>query len=203
MSAPLELADSSLKFVPVVERVVEGLHRNVKIASNMFELDYEGEFGCAFARGNGRLETRPAFLRDLEAKFDVTRQPKQAAAALGILSPPVFAPLLQNGCTDPSVWLSALVKVVHRCDLETQFGDRSTARTEHKKKRKTQTEEFQALHDARSLPTPARMMPSSSVPSLTISIQWLVPISSLVCLCWISIKCIHFSVMQTNDAERK
>lgn len=155
MSVPLELAASSLKFVPVVERVVEGLHRNVKIASKHVRIGpTKVSLAVRLQEVMEGLETRPAFLRDLEAKFDVTRQPKQAAAALGILSHPIFAPLLQNGCTDPSVWLSALVKVVHRCDLETQFGDRSTARTEHKKKRKTQTEEFQALHDARSLPTP-------------------------------------------------
>ena len=99
MSVPLELAASSLKFVPVVERVVEGLHRNVKIASKHVRIGpTKVSLAVRLQEVMEGLETRPAFLRDLEAKFDVTRQPKQAAAALGILSHPIF-------CTTPTEWV--------------------------------------------------------------------------------------------------
>ena len=155
MSNDLETAASALKFVPVVERVVEALHRDVKVATKHVRIGpTKVSLSVRLREIMGLMDGSEDFLARLEEHFDTTRRPKQAAAALGLLSHPGFKPLLEGGCVDVGQWLQQLVKVVHRCDLETQFADLKAARKQHTRKRKALDEQMVALHDAQALPIP-------------------------------------------------
>jgi len=150
MTDQLMFAVDSLRFIPVVERCVEALHRDVKVAAKHIRLG-PTKVSLSF-RMREILDLssfEEGFPARLQTCFDLTRQPKKAAAALGLLSHPIFLPLLRDGCTDVCVWLAALVRAVHRCDLETQFSDMHEARSTHFRKRKVLEAEAEKLHDTK------------------------------------------------------
>lgn len=150
MTDQLMFAVASLRFIPVVERCVEALHRDVKVAAKHIRLG-PTKVSLSF-RMREILDLssfEEGFPARLQTCFDLTRQPKKAAAALGLLSHPIFLPLLRDGCTDVCVWLAALVRAVHRCDLETQFSDMHEARSTHFRKRKVLEAEAEKLHDTK------------------------------------------------------
>ncbi|CAL1151620.1 unnamed protein product [Cladocopium goreaui] len=150
MTDQLMFAVASLRFIPVVERCVEALHRDVKVAAKHIRL---GPTKVSLSFRMREILDLSSFEEGFPARlqpcFDLTRQPKKAAAALGLLSHPIFLPLLRDGCTDVCVWLAALVRAVHRCDLETQFSDMHEARSTHFRKRKVLEAEAEKLHDTK------------------------------------------------------
>lgn len=155
MSEPLQFAASKLKFIPVVERVAEALHRDVKVASkHNIKLGPTKVSLAVRLREIMQRSADPAFSATLQKYFDVTRHPKDAAASLNIFNHPALVSLRAQGCVDTPVWIAAVAKIVHRCDLGTQFADMSQARTFHQAKRKVETELAETLHDNAARPTP-------------------------------------------------
>ena len=155
MSEPLQFAASKLKFIPVVERVAEALHRDVKVASkHNIKLGPTKVSLAVRLREIMQRSADPAFSATLQKYFDVTRHPKDAAASLNIFNHPALVSLRAQGCVDTPVWIAAVAKIVHRCDLGTQFADMSQARTFHQAKRKVETALAEALHDNAARPTP-------------------------------------------------
>ena len=109
MTDQLMFAVASLRFIPVVERCVEALHRDVKVAAKHIRLG-PTKVSLSF-RMREILDLssfEEGFPARLQTCFDLTRQPKKAAAALGLLSHPIFLPLLRDGCTDVCVWLTCM-----------------------------------------------------------------------------------------------
>ena len=86
-----------LKFVPLAERAVEALHRDVRVASKHIKLGpSKVSLSVRLRETMGKIETGPTFLQSLQACFDITRHLRQAAASLGILGHPVLARLLEQ-----------------------------------------------------------------------------------------------------------
>ncbi len=155
MSEHLQSEAFALKFIPVVERVVEALHRDVKVASKHIKLGpTKVSLSVRLREIMERMDADPDFLPDLQKVFDLTRHPKQAAASLGIFGHPALVALRNQGSTDSPVWIRAVAHIVHRCDLETQFADMSQARRTHVAKRKADTSQAEKLHNNQALPTP-------------------------------------------------
>lgn len=156
MSEHLQSEAFALKFVPVVERVVEALHRDVKVASkhNIKLGPTKVSLAVRLREIMERMDANADFLPGLQKIFDLTRNPKQAAASLGIFGHPSLVALRNQGSADAPVWIRAVAHIVHRCDLETQFADMSQARKTHGAKRKADTSQAERIHNNQALPTP-------------------------------------------------
>ncbi|CAE7832485.1 unnamed protein product [Symbiodinium sp. CCMP2592] len=155
MSPDLLQAVAPLKFVPCVERVVEGLHRDVKIASKHVQLGpTKVSMTVRLPEIKRHVQESPEFLSRLTAAFDQMRNLKKAAAMLGVLQHPELLQLLHDKVVSTTDWWIRLQKIVHRCDLSEQFADYREARVEHDKITKKIREETARVHDAQALPTP-------------------------------------------------
>ena len=156
MCEALEIAVAGLKFVPVVERVVEGLHRDVKIAAkHQLQL---GPTKVSLAVRLREIRTaleKPDFLRQCTETFERVRFLKRAAVDLGVVQHPDILDLISSRETDYSVWWSRLQKVVHRCNLREQFADHTEARQQHSQQHEADKKTSMSLH-ALTAPKPPR-----------------------------------------------
>ena len=156
MCEALEIAVAGLKFVPVVERVVEGLHRDVKIAAkHQLQL---GPTKVSLAVRLREIRTaleKPDFLRQCTETFERVRFLKRAAVELGVVQHPDILDLISSRETDYSVWWSRLQKVVHRCNLREQFADHTEARQQHSQQHEADKKTSMSLH-ALTAPKPPR-----------------------------------------------
>ena len=105
MGSELALAVARLKFVPCVERVVEGLHRDVKIASKHVQLG-PTKVSLTVRLKEIKLQHGHSLenASELTQHFDGVRHLKQAAAMLGVLHHPSILELLFNQVIDTGTW---------------------------------------------------------------------------------------------------
>ena len=155
MPEALAAAVAGLKLVPVVERVVEGLHRDVKIASKHIQLGPTKVSLSVRMREIRATCENPEMLRSLTEKFEVVRNLKQAAVTLGVLCHPEILELAYARESDTTVWWIRLQRVVHRCDLREQFKSLQQVRVTHTRQHETDRRTALALRDV-SAPSPPR-----------------------------------------------
>ena len=133
--------------IPVSERYGEGPHRNVKIAKKHVKI---GGVAVSLAVRKGQMNEELERNRDywpaLEAAFECARNPKDAVAALRLSGHPVFQQLIGRRCSKSTAWLSALAKVLYRCDLQTQFADLSEQRKQYKVEQDYKKRRFEQMH---------------------------------------------------------
>lgn len=155
MGNELALAVARLKFVPCVERVVEGLHRDVKIAAKHVQLGPTRVSLTVRLKEIKVLHEQSAEnASELTRHFNDVRHLKQAAAMLGVLHHPSILELLFNQVTDTGTWWIRLQHVVHRCNLQEQFTSHAAARALHDKKRKSDRDTQDRLHGRQALQPP-------------------------------------------------
>ena len=155
MSDELARAVAELKFIPCVERVVEGLHRDIKIASKHVQLGpTKVSLTLRLPEIKARLSESPEFLPRITELFDQVRNLKRAAASLGVLQHPDILQLVVNGNVETTSWWTTLQQVVHRCALGEQFADFQEARKHHDQQQVLQKKIVDRVHDRHALPTP-------------------------------------------------
>ena len=155
MSPDLLVAVAQLKFIPCVERVVEGLHRDVKIAAKHIQLGpTKVSLSVRLREIKALCDDDQECLPDLTRHFDDMRHLKKAAALLGVLHHPSILQLLLEKNSDASEWWKVMQHVVHRCQLDQQFAENKEARARHDKKRGREEKERKALRGHGSLAIP-------------------------------------------------
>ncbi|CAE7694010.1 unnamed protein product [Symbiodinium sp. KB8] len=155
MSDELARAVAELKFIPCVERVVEGLHRDIKIASKHVQLGpTKVSLTLRLPEIKARLSESPEFLPRITELFDQVRNLKRAAASLGVHQHPDILQLILNGNVETTSWWTTLQQVVHRCALGEQFADFQEARKHHDEQQKLHKALVDRVHDRHALPTP-------------------------------------------------
>ena len=154
MSADLLLAVAELKFIPCVERVVEGLHRDVKVASKHVQLGPTKVSMSVRLREIQQHCDSEAGLQSLLEHFENMRYLKRAASLLGVFEHPRILELAVHRVTDTGTWWKELQYIVHRCVLDEQFADYHEARALHDKKSKADKEVRDRLHARQALPVP-------------------------------------------------
>ena len=155
MSQQLHQAVSELKFIPCVERVVEGTHRDVRIAAKHVQLGpTKVSLTLRLPEIKTRVQDHPGFLSRLTQSFDEMRSLKRAAAALGVIQHPDLLHLMLQNNVDTASWWISLQFIVHRCNLTEQFSNLSDVRQQHDKKRKHDKAEATRAHNVLALPTP-------------------------------------------------
>lgn len=156
MCEALEIAVAQLRLIPVVECVVEGLHRDVKIAAkHQLQL---GPTKVSLAVRLREIRTgleKPDCLRQFTETFERVRYLKRAAVELGVVQHPDILDSVSSRETDYSVWWSRLQKVLRRCNLREQFADYSAARQQHAKQHEADRTTSNSLH-ALTAPKPSR-----------------------------------------------
>ena len=155
MSRELLFEVAKLKFIPCAERVVEGMHRDVKIASKHVSLGpTKVSLSVRLPEIKVLVEESPDLLPKITALFDQMRNLKQAASHLGILQHPDLLQLLVQNVTKTTTWWLHVQHIVHRCVLSEQFADFSAARRVRDKKRDHDKEVATRLHSNLALPVP-------------------------------------------------
>ena len=105
MSPDLLVAVAQLKFIPCVERVVEGLHRDVKIAAKHVQLGpTKVSLSVRLREIKALCDDDQECLPDLTRHFDDMRHLKKVAALLGVLRHPSILQLLLEKNSDTSEW---------------------------------------------------------------------------------------------------
>eukprot|EP00959_Pyramimonas_sp_CCMP1952_P444930 9316469-Pyramimonas_sp.AAC.1 len=132
MSEELQTKAALLKFIPVVERCVEGLHRNVKVKAKHVKLGGPSvSLAVRLSEMKQLMVTEPSFLNILAAEFDRVRSPKKAVILMGFSGHPRVQKLLMERSTHSADWRSALIDIIYRCDLGLQFEDHAEQRREN------------------------------------------------------------------------
>ena len=192
MSVDLETAVAPLKFVPVVERVIEGMHRDVKIASKHVQLGPTRVSLAVRLPEIMRLIEADACVRDeLIRLMDLTRHARKCAGALNLSSHPIFIELVQKKDFTASTWLRAVAMIVHRCELDEQFASfdsqKKTMRNRCAKMLRVLSR-FMLLCSEKSL---AHIQQSCSAVLLNISAQMLSQTLCIPCHSRTCIRCSH------------
>ncbi|CAE7236400.1 unnamed protein product [Symbiodinium sp. KB8] len=155
MSLQLEEAVARLKFVPVTERVIEGMHRDVKIAAKHIQLGpSKVSMTVRLPEIVRRLESNPSCKAALIRFMDITRHARQSAGALGLSSHPLFVGLVMNKDFKHATWLRAITTVVHRCELDEQFASYASITKTHEAKKDKDAKRARMLHDVLNRPVP-------------------------------------------------
>ena len=155
MSLQLEEAVARLKFVPVTERVIEGMHRDVKIAAKHIQLGpSKVSMTVRLPEIVRRLESNPSCKAALIRFMDITRHARQSAGALGLSSHPLFVGLVMNKDFKHATWLRAITLVVHRCELDEQFASYASIKKTHEAKKDKDAKRARMLHDVLNRPVP-------------------------------------------------
>ena len=144
-----------LKFVPVVERVIEGMRRDVKIATHHVQLGPSRvSVMVRMPEIIRRIEADPAVKSQLLHFMDVARYARKCAGALGITSHPLFVALVRQKDFKTASWLQAVVTVVHRCELDDQFAGHALQRQQHDRQTHRNTQRAIAMHSANAREVP-------------------------------------------------
>ncbi|CAE7229370.1 unnamed protein product [Symbiodinium sp. CCMP2456] len=154
MTPELAAASAPFRFIAVVERVVEGLHRNVKVASKHVALGPTKISLSVRLREIEEMAEDPAVMSELCKCFEDARQIRIASARLGVLQHPQFLELLYQKRVRTTHWLRTLQHAIHRCDLGTQFMNLDSARAVHNKKRELDKTEAKHVRRTLGLPVP-------------------------------------------------
>ena len=121
MSLELESAVAKLKFVPVVERVIEGMHKDVKIAAKHVALGPSRVSMAVRLPEILRRMQQQGFKARLLELMDISRHARKAVGALNLSLHAECVKLVQAKDFQSSSWLQALVHIMHRCTLQEQF----------------------------------------------------------------------------------
>jgi hypothetical protein len=123
-------AVAKLKFIPVVERDMEAKRKDMKHVLASLTRHSAARVSLA-VRGNqlwAALSQPGADAATYVRLLDVARNPRLAAAELGLLGHPMLHQLHADAARRGRLplqteWLKALVKIVYRCDLISQHRD--------------------------------------------------------------------------------
>ena len=118
MSAKLLQTLAPLFFIPVAERNVEGIHRDVKLNAKFWRLGpARVSLAVRMAEIRKRLQSDEKFFTHLVQKFELARHPRSVAIALGFSHHHFFAAKLQHSeQVDTYEWLQTATAILHRTE---------------------------------------------------------------------------------------
>ena len=139
MSAELLEALAPLYFIPVAERNVEGLHRDVKLNAKLWRLGpARVSLAVRMPEMRKRLQSDEKFFGELVQKFDLIRRPRAMAVALGFSHHDFFTRKFQGGeQVDTYMWLQTATMIMHRAEGRIAFDSFTEQRAAHEGHRRS------------------------------------------------------------------
>ena len=135
LSPVFQEAVAAMRFIPVVERVVEATHKDVKrrLAAATRHSPSMASSAIRHAETEARVRSDPTFLPRLGNCLRIVRCPWRAALQFGIFRHPAVQGLRANAYGRPlakKLW-QFLGSIIYRCDIDAQFADFSSAAGTH------------------------------------------------------------------------
>ena len=138
MSPALKSALAPFFFIPVAERAVEGLHRDIKLTGKFARLGASRvALAVRMAEMRDRLQRDRAFFKALSTHMDICRKPRKLVAAMGLLQHPWFQSQWRSGVVVESYeWLQMIAAAVHRTESHALLEPHSEQRDAHERHKK-------------------------------------------------------------------
>ena len=156
MSLALLQALAPLHFVPIAERNVEGLHRDVKLNAKFWRLGpARVSLAVRMPEMKRRLQGDECFWNELVQKFELSRRPRSMAAALGFSQHQFFAGKFREAeQIDSYTWLQTATMILHRAEGNIAFQSFTEQRAAHEVHRRSmkRTSDLLNLQEAPSPP---------------------------------------------------